>query len=61
MSASTCEEIAEVLRGLEAYADRLCALTFEKPGTPELLGSMECMYRVVRKLRVPGHALINQL
>ena len=61
MSASTCEEIVEVLGGLEACADRLCELTFEVPDTAALLRIVEGLHRVVRKLRVPGHAVVNQL
>lgn len=61
MSASTCEEVAEVHGGLEVCADRLCEFGFDKPGTRELLRIMDCMYRVARKLRVPGHVVIDQL
>ncbi|MDP7733612.1 HNH endonuclease signature motif containing protein [Mycobacterium paragordonae] len=61
MSSSTCEEIAEALGGLEACAERLCELTFEAPDTAGLLGIIDAMSRVVRTLRVPGHAVINQL
>lgn len=61
MSASTCEQIAEALGSLESHSDRLCELTFEAPDTAGLLGIIEGVHRVVRKLRVPGHAVINQL
>ncbi|WP_155772039.1 DUF222 domain-containing protein, partial [Mycobacterium asiaticum] len=61
MSASTPQEIVEVLDGLEACADRLSALDFDACGTGELLSIIEGMQRVVRKLRVPGHAVVNQL
>ena len=61
MPASTCEQIAKALGGLESYADRLCELTFDTPGVAELLGARERLERVVRKLRVPGHAMVNQL
>lgn len=61
MSGSTCTEIVEALDGLESFADRLCELTFEAPGTTELLVTRERLERITRKLRVPGHAVINQL
>ena len=47
--------------GLEAFADRLCELTFDVQSTPELLRARESLQRIVGKLRVPGHGLVNQL
>ncbi|MDP7705198.1 HNH endonuclease signature motif containing protein [Mycobacterium sp. TY815] len=61
MPSSSPAEIAEVLGGLEACAERLCELTFEAPDTAGLLGIIEGVHRVIRKLRVPGHRVINQL
>lgn len=61
MSASTPQEIVEVLGGLEAFADRLGALDFDACDTSELLSIIEGMQRVVGKLRAPGHAVVNQL
>ncbi|OBI97765.1 HNH endonuclease signature motif containing protein [Mycobacterium asiaticum] len=61
MSASTPQEIVEVLDALEACADRLGDLDFDACGTGELLSIIEGTQRVVRKLRVPGHAVITQL
>ncbi|QLL08224.1 hypothetical protein [Mycobacterium vicinigordonae] len=61
MAAGSLEEIDRVLDGLDVYADRLCELSFETQSTVQLLHAQEALQRVVRKLRVPGHAMINQL
>ena len=41
--------------------DRLCELSFDVFTTPERLRALERLERVARRLRTPGHALINQL
>ncbi|OBK21285.1 hypothetical protein A5634_10455 [Mycobacterium asiaticum] len=61
MGSSTYAQIAAALGELDVCADRLCELTFDAPAAAELLGIMKSLQRVVRKLRVPGHAVINQL
>ena len=61
MSAAVRAEVAEVLGELDVLADRLCRLNFEMHSTEELLRAREALQRVVRKLRVPGHAMVNQL
>ena len=61
MASSTREEIVEVFVALDADLDRLCDLTFDALTTPERLRALERLERVARRLRVPGHALINQL
>jgi hypothetical protein len=61
MASSTREEIVEVFVALDAELDRLCNLTFDALTTPERLRALERLERVARRLRAPGHALINQL
>src|ERR1700757_4390045 len=61
MGSSSREEIFEVLNALDADLDRLCALSFDVFTTPERLRALERLERVVRRLRTPEHALINQL
>ncbi|GAB3001436.1 HNH endonuclease signature motif containing protein [Mycobacterium bourgelatii] len=61
MSTGTSEDIAEILGGLDALADRMCELTYESQTTAELLRARESLERIVRKLRVPGHGMVNQL
>jgi Domain of unknown function (DUF222) len=61
MGASSREEIVEVFSALDADLDRLCALSFDVFTTPERLRALERLERVVRRLRTPEHALINQL
>ncbi|GLC11269.1 hypothetical protein Mkiyose1384_57790 [Mycobacterium kiyosense] len=50
-----------MLDGLDGEAERLCELSFEASTTAELLGVIDRVERIVRKLAVPGHAVINQL
>jgi hypothetical protein len=61
MSSSTREEVIEVFGALDADLDRLCGLSFEILTTPERLRGLERLETVARRLRTPGHALINQL
>ncbi|GFG96163.1 HNH endonuclease signature motif containing protein [Mycobacterium timonense] len=61
MGSSTREEIVEVFDALDADLDRLCALSFEALTTPERLRVLERIERIARRVRTPGHALINQL
>ena len=61
MSSSGREEIVEVFATLDADVDRLCELSFDVFTTPERLRALERLERVARRLRVPQHALINQL
>ncbi|MGO9154356.1 DUF222 domain-containing protein, partial [Mycobacterium sp.] len=61
MGSSTREEIVEVFDALDADVDRLCELVFDVFTTPERLRALERLERVARRLRAPGHTLINQL
>uniref|UniRef100_UPI003F9459DE 13E12 repeat family protein n=1 Tax=Mycobacterium sp. TaxID=1785 RepID=UPI003F9459DE len=61
MGSSTREEIVEVFDALDADVDRLCELVFDAFTTPERLRALERLERVARRLRAPGHTLINQL
>ncbi|SOJ56555.1 hypothetical protein MSIMFB_04033 [Mycobacterium simulans] len=61
MGSGTREEIVEVFDALDADLDRLCELTFDALTTPERLRALDRLERAARRLRVPGHALINQL
>jgi Domain of unknown function (DUF222) len=61
MGSSSREEIVEVFDALDAGAERLCELSFDVLTTPERLRALERLERVARRLRAPGHTLINQL
>lgn len=61
MTSSTREEIVEVLGVLDVGLDRLCDLSFDALTTPERLRVLERVETVARRLRIPRHALINQL
>jgi Domain of unknown function (DUF222)/HNH endonuclease len=61
MRSSSREEIVEVFDALDAGAERLCELSFDVLTTPERLRALERLERVARRLRAPGHTLINQL
>ncbi|OBH04283.1 hypothetical protein A5696_06480 [Mycobacterium sp. E2699] len=61
MGASSREQIVEDFDALDHATERLCALSFDVLTTPERLRALERLERVTRRLRTPGHALINQL
>jgi Domain of unknown function (DUF222) len=61
MTSSTREEVVEVFGALDADLERLCGLSFEVLTTPERVRVLERLETIARRLRVPGHALINQL
>jgi Domain of unknown function (DUF222) len=61
MGSSSREDIVEVFDALDADVDRVCELSFEALTTPELLGMLERLEKVARRLPVPGRGLINQL
>ena len=55
------DDVVAVLDRVDAAVEGLCELTFDPLTTPERLRVLERLERVARRLRVPGHALINQL
>ena len=55
------DDVVAVLDRVDAAVEDLCELTFDPLTTPERLRVLERLERVARRLRVPGHALINQL
>jgi Domain of unknown function (DUF222) len=61
MGCSSHEEIVEVFDALDAALDRLGELTFDVFTTPERMRALERLERATRRLRAPGHGLINQL
>ena len=61
MGCSGREEIVEVLDEFDGALDRLCELSFDVFTTPERLRTLERLERGARRMRTPGHALINQL
>ena len=61
MGCSSREEIVEVFDAHEAALDRLCELSFDVLTTPERMRALERLERAARRLRAPGHGLINQL
>ncbi len=61
MASSTREDIVDSVDALDADLDRLCGLSFDVLTTPERLRVLERLETAARRLRVPGHALINQL
>jgi Domain of unknown function (DUF222) len=61
MTSSTREEIVDALGALDAGLDRLCGLSFHVLTTPERLRVLERLESIARRLRAPGHALVNQL
>ena len=61
MGCSGREEIVEVLDEFDGALDRLCELSFDVLTTPEVLRTLEHLERGARRMRTPGHALINQL
>jgi len=61
MGCSSREEIVEVFDVLDAALDRVCELSFDVLTTPERMRALERLERAARRLRAPGHGLINQL
>jgi hypothetical protein len=61
MRSSTREEIVETFDALHEAVSRLLDLSFDAMTTPECLAMLERLEREIRRLPVPGHALINQL
>src|SRR5947209_4619251 len=61
MRSSSREEIVEVFNALDADLKRLCDLSFDALTTPERLRALERLECAARRLRAPGHRLINQL
>jgi Domain of unknown function (DUF222) len=61
MGSSGHEEIDAVFDALDADLHRACALSFDALTTPERLRILVRLEKIVRRLPVPGHALINQL
>ena len=53
--------MVEAFDVLESGAEGLSELSFDVLTTPERLRALERLERVARRLRAPGHALINQL
>ena len=61
MHSSTREEIQEDFDALRAVVSRLVGHSYDALTTPERLALLERLEQEVRRLPVPGHALINQL
>ncbi len=61
MSSSSREEIQEDVDALRCAVSRVLGHSFEVLTTPERLALLEGLEHEVRRLRVPGHELINQI
>jgi Domain of unknown function (DUF222) len=61
MLSSTREEIQEDFDALRAAVSRILGHSYEAVTTPERLTLLERLEQETRRLRVPGHQLINQL
>lgn len=61
MLSSSREEIQEDFQALRAAVSRVVGHSFDLLTTPERLVLLEQLEHETRRLRVPGHALINQL
>ncbi len=61
MHSSSREEIQEDFDALRAAVSRVIGDSFDVLTTPERLALLERLEHETRRLRVPGHALINQL
>ncbi|MFZ0906263.1 MAG: HNH endonuclease signature motif containing protein [Mycobacterium sp.] len=61
MRSSSREEIVETFDDLHEVVSRLLGHFFDVLTTPECLAMLERLEREIRRLPVPGHALINQL
>ena len=61
MSSSTREEIQRDFDELGAVVSRVLGHCYDAVTTPERLNLLERLERETRRLRAPGHELINQL
>lgn len=61
MHSSTREEIRADVDALRAAVSRVLGHSYDALTTPERLRLLEIFEREMRRLRVPGHQLINQL
>ncbi|BDB41406.1 MULTISPECIES: HNH endonuclease signature motif containing protein [Mycobacterium] len=61
MTASSREEIVEILDEIDALQDKLSALTFDALTTPEHTALAQRLERQARRPRAVQHAVINQL
>jgi hypothetical protein len=61
MRSSSREEIREDFEALRAVVSRVAGHSFDALTTPERLALLELLEHETRRLRVPGHELINQI
>src|SRR5437016_13507925 len=61
MLSSSREEIEADYAGLRAAVSRILEHSYDALTTPERLALLEQLEHETRRLRVPGHALINQI
>jgi hypothetical protein len=61
MTAVTREELRDDYEALRAAVSRILGRCYEALTNPERLGLLEQLEHEMRRLRVPGHQLINQL
>jgi hypothetical protein len=61
MLSSSREEIQQDFQALRAVVSRVVGHSFDVLTTPERLALLEQLEHESRRLRVPGHALINQI
>ncbi len=61
MHSSSREEVQEDFDALRAVVSRVVGHSYEALTTPERLNLLERLEQETRRLRVPGHQLINQL
>jgi hypothetical protein len=61
MSSTTREQVQEDFDALHAAVSRVVEHEYDALTTPERLALLERLERETRRLRVPGHQLINQL
>ena len=55
------QEIQQDFQALRAVVSRVVGHSFDVLTTPERLALLEQLAHETRRLRVPGHALINQI
>jgi hypothetical protein len=61
MHSSNREDIQEDFDALRAVVSRIAERSFDALTTPERMALLERLEHETRRLRVPGHALINQI